>query len=191
MPRQLNLSDSELIDRAMQVFWVSGYRATTPQTLANELNVSVSTVYNKYGKEELFRQSLESYTKGGPDHCIGFMRSSDKGLEAIREIQYLMIDSLTEGSQPHKCLVVNTVIEMRDTLPDIKEIYHDYFKGFREAYKVALERAHTLGEIKNRERIPEYVELIVGILFALNVLSKLHDNAHMRRYVDQQLALIT
>lgn len=190
MPRRLRISEPELINTAMRVFWRTGYRATTPKKLANELNVSVSTIYNKYGKEELFLQSLAHYIKGGPDYCIHTMHNSKEGLNAIRDIQYLMIEALTQGNQPDKCLVVNTIIELRDTLPNIKGIYLDFFKRFREAYEVALHRAYALGEIEYKEKIPAYVELIIGIQFALNILHKVNDKNDLIRYVDQQLALI-
>ena len=190
MPRRLSISEPELINTAMKVFWRTGYRATTPKKLANELNVSVSTIYNKYGKEELFLQSLAHYIKGGPDYCLQTMHNSKEGLNAIRDIQYLMIDALTQGNQPDKCLIVNTVIELRDTLPNVKEIYFDFFKRFREAYEVALNRAYDLGEIENKENIPAYVELIIGIQFALNILHKVKDKDGLKSYVDQQFALI-
>ena len=85
---------------------------------------------------------------------------------------------------------MNTVIELRDTLPNIKEVYFDFFKRFRDAYEVALHRAYALGEIERKEKIPSYIELIIGIQFALNILHKVSDKEELTRYVDQQLSLL-
>ena len=61
MSRQLKFSNEQVLERAMLTFWANGYRATSPQMLAHHLEISVSSVYNKYGKDGLFLAGINKY----------------------------------------------------------------------------------------------------------------------------------
>jgi len=105
MPKNIDISFSDLIQKAQMLFWVNGFKAVTPEDLANELNVSVSTIYNKYGKDYLFVEALNNYVSSFSDPTLRAMRESDKGLETFREVFYQLIDALLDGGFPKSCLI--------------------------------------------------------------------------------------
>ena len=190
MSRQIRITNEQVINEAMQMFWSNGYRATSPQMLAQKLDISVSSIYNKYGKEELFIEGINKYIKDISGACIQMVKDSDEGIGIIRNLQYMIVDAFTTSTNPQKCFVSSTAVELRNTFPKYTNIFQPLFTELRETYRIALERAYALGELKNRSKIPEYVDLSMGIIFALSVLKRIQDREQLRVFVDQQLALM-
>lgn len=190
MPRQIKITNEQVIDQAMVMFWANGYRATSPQMIAEKLDISVSSVYNKYGKDELFLEGVQKYIRDISGGCIQMVNDSLEGKEVVSALQYMIIDSFTSSAAPQKCFVSSTAVELRNTFPEYTNIFQPLFVELRETYRIALERGYTLGEIKNASKIPGYVDLIMGIVFALSILKRTQNKEQLRAFVDQQMALI-
>jgi hypothetical protein len=118
------------------------------------------------------------------------MRDSDKGLETFRDVFYQLIDALLDGGFPKSCLMVNTVVELKSDMEELNHLYDKYFKNIRKSYTVVLERAYNLKEIKNYQKIPDYVEFLLGVIFGLSVLYKVKTREELRMHIDEQLSLI-
>jgi TetR/AcrR family transcriptional repressor of nem operon len=190
MPKHLDMPFSEIVQKAQMLFWINGFKAVSPEDLANALNVSVSTIYNKYGKDLLFLEALNSYVSSFSDPTLKAMRDSDKGLETFRDVFYRLIDALLDGAFPKSCLMVNTIVELKNDMPELNQLYDQYFKNIRKSYTVVLERAYKQKEIKNSERIPDYVEFLLGVIFGLSILYKVKTREELRAHIDEQLSLI-
>ncbi len=190
MPKTINHSFPEMVQKAQRLFWINGFKAVTPEELAAELNVSVSTIYNKYGKDYLFIEALSLYVSSFSDPTLRVMRQSEKGIETFRQVFYQLIDALIDGGFPKSCLMVNTIVELRDDLPELRPLYDSYFKNIRKSYAQVLKRAYERKEIMHAEQIPQYTEFLLGIIFGLSVLYKIKTREQLRIYVDNQLALL-
>ena len=127
MAHTLKSSYSDLVEKAQYLFWVRGYKSVTPQDLAEHLQVSTSTIYNKYTKEMLFVDSLKLYIDSCSDPVLCQIRESEQGMESFREFFYKLIDALLDKTFPRSCLIVNTVVEIRDENASITELYERYF----------------------------------------------------------------
>ena len=55
---------------------------------------------------------------------------------------------------------------------------------------IVLEKAVQLGQIKRADRISEYADFLLGIIFSMSILYKIRDRESLRVYIDEQLALI-
>ena len=108
----------------------------------------------------------------------------------VFEIRKSQLDALIEKTFPKSCLMVNTVVELRNENKEVVERYHKYFDSLIESYRIVLTKAFKLGQIKNESKIDEYAEFVLGIIFALAVLYKIHDKAYLQNYIDEQLAFI-
>ena len=190
MPRTLNSSYPDLVKKAQQLFWEKGYKTVSPKELAGHLDVSVSTIYNKYTKEMLFLDALEDYVVSCSDPVLCEIRESSYGIESFRTFFYKLIDALITRTFPRSCLIVNTVVELRDEEPQVTEIYKRYFGNMIDSYKIVLKRAVSLNEIKHPERIDEYAEFLVGVIFGLGILYKIKSREELEQYVDEQLSLL-
>lgn len=190
MPQTLSQSYDELVSKAQGLFWHEGYKGVSAKQLAEHLDVSVSTIYNKYTKEMLFIDSIEFYIKTWSDPFLSQLREKEEGLDSLKWFFYALIDALLTKTFPRSCLMVNTVVELRNENTEITGIYKRYFDALIESYDVVLEKAIANGEIKHPERKDEYAEFLLGIIFTLAILYKIHDRETLIKYVDERLSFI-
>ena len=97
MPRVLNDSYEDLVEKAQEIFWLKGYKGVSVKGLSDHLNVSQSVIYNKYSKDLLFISSLDYYTSTYSDPFLKNLRESTEGLESLRQFFYAVIEALLEG----------------------------------------------------------------------------------------------
>jgi len=190
MPRTLNNTYIELVQKAQYLFWVKGFKGVTSEDLAEHLKVSVSTIYNKYTKDLLFIDALEDYVISISDPILTEIRNSNKGLDSFRDFFYTLIDALLNKTFPKSCLMVNTVVELRHEQDLVSDVYKRYFGNMKESYRVVLKRAAGLNELKYPERIEKYTEFLIGVIFGLSILYKIKTREELREYIDEQISMI-
>lgn len=190
MPRTLNQSYPELVKKAQYLFWMKGFKAVSNDDLVKHLNVSKSTIYNKYTKDMLFMDALNDYVVKLSDPVLAEVRNSNKGMETFTDFFYMLIDGLLNKTFPKSCLMVNTVVELRNEQKQVTEVYERYFGNMKASYKAALERAIAKNELKYPEKIDEYTEFLLGIIFGLAILYKTKTRDELRTHIGEQLSFI-
>lgn len=190
MPQTLNQSYEQLVEKAQLLFWTLGYKGVKSKQLAEHLDVSASTIYNKYTKDMLFMDSIGYYTSNYSDPFLSQLRNTDGGLDSLKDFFYALIDALLDKTFPKSCLMVNTVVELRNTNEDVVEVYKKYFGTLVDSYKIVLDKAIALGQIQHPEKKEEYAEFLLGIIFSMSILYKIKQKEELRQYIDEQLAFI-
>lgn len=190
MARELSNSYDQLVEKAQEIFWIHGFKGISSKELAEHVGVSASTIYNKYSKEMLFMDSLDYYTSNYSDPFLQQLRETTEGLESLKAFFYSIIEALLNKSFPKSCLMVNTVVEMRNANRDIINLYENYFETLTDSYKVVLSKAFALGQIKDEKSIDTYAEFLLGIIFSLSILYKIKPKEELQAYINEQLDFI-
>jgi TetR/AcrR family transcriptional repressor of nem operon len=189
MPRILENSYDELVEKAQEIFWLKGFKGVSVQNLSQYLNVSQSILYNKYSKDELFLDSLDYYTSNYSDPFLKQLRETTDGLDSLKDFFYKLIDALLDKTFPKSCLMVNTVVELRNENKDVTKRYDRYLNVLKDSYKVVLKKAYKLGQIKDQNKIDGYAEFLLGLIFTLSILYKLKPIEELHQYIDEELSL--
>ena len=190
MAHTLKTTYPELVKKAQYLFWVKGYKSVSNEDLAKHLEVSVSTIYNKYTKEMLFIDALDSYVVSLSDPIMCNIRESKEGLQSLKGFFYMLIEALLDKTFPRSCIMVNTVVELRKENNEVSDIYDRYFSNMRASYLTVLKRAVEMDEIKKPEKIEQYADFIVGMIFGISIYYKIKSKEELFLYIDEQLALI-
>lgn len=190
MPKVINSQDPEFKTKSMLLFWSKGYNSVSPEDLSEHLEVSVSTIYNKLGKDLLFVDALQHYVSLEGDPTMESLRNAPDGREALKRIFYPLVDVLKDGTLPSSCFMINTVVELKTQITEVNRIYEYYFNLLDRSFKEVLERMHRLGEIESLERVPEYVQFLQSMAFGLSTLHKIKSKQELYEHVDEQLSLL-
>ena len=190
MPRVLNQTYDELVEKAQELFWLKGFKGVSVKELSEYLNISPTTIYNKYSKDQLFLDSLDYYTSNYSDPFLKQLRGTTEGLHSLKEFFYTLIDALLDKTFPRSCLMVNTVVELRNENDNVVRRYDDYMSVLEDSYKVVLEKAYALGQIKDRNKINDYAQFLLGVIFSISILYKLKPKEELRQYIDEELSFI-
>lgn len=190
MPKSLNNSYEELVEKAQEYFWLKGFKGVSIKNLSEHLNVSPTVIYSKYSKDLLFLDSLDYYTSNYSDPFLKQLRETTEGLESLKDFFYTLIDALLDKTFPRSCLMVNTVVELRNENKDVVLRYDKYLRVLKDSYKLVLEKAYDLGQFSKKNKIDEYAEFLLGIIFSLSILYKLRSKEELQQYINEELSFI-
>jgi TetR/AcrR family transcriptional repressor of nem operon len=147
MARTKEFDESEVLGRAMEVFWHRGYAQTSFSDLVKALGVSRQSLYDTYGdKQALFRASLTRYVDQA---CNMVQRKLDRP-GSIREIMTEVLDSLAEGAcegESAGCFMVNSMVELTPLDPSTRALAERYARNVEGAIASRLSAAQRKGEI--------------------------------------------
>jgi AcrR family transcriptional regulator len=190
MARVLSQSYPQLVEKAQEIFWLHGYKGISSKELAEHIGVSTSTIYNKYSKEMLFMDSIDYYTSNYSDPFLQQLRETTEGLYSLKEFFYTLIEALRNKTFPKSCLMVNTVLEMRNENQEIVDRYDKYFDQLKSSYIIVLQKAYALDQIKDEQDIDKYAEFLLGMIFSLSILYKIKSKKELQLYIDEQIQFI-
>jgi AcrR family transcriptional regulator len=96
----------EALDRALQVFWRSGYEGATMTDLTGAMGINPPSLYAAFGnKEGLFRQALDRYVAGRAEFL-----SEASGAPTARAVAERLLcgtaEFLSNRRHPRGCLLV-------------------------------------------------------------------------------------
>lgn len=134
MARSRNFDEQEILDKAIELFKVRGYRGTTPEDLVNTLGISRSSLYNTFGdKHSLLLKSLHRYYEKTVVSLEQIVASTKEPLAGIRLIFKLSIGGTYPGGIPQGCFLINSIIEFGPDEPTAVEIVQKSIDATRGA----------------------------------------------------------
>ena len=158
--RPRGFDEAEVLDRAVDLFWRSGYRNTTTRDLEAALGISQSSLYNAFGsKQGLMQAALDRYESMTTTALLEPLEQAEHGLDAIGSF----FDSLTRwvsGAGRRGCMIINLMAEEGGKDSMVNQRTTAYRNRVRNALHDALRRA-----VAADEATPGYVELRADLLF--------------------------
>ena len=168
MARTKEFDRERALERAMQVFWVKGYTATSLDDLLEATGIGRQSLYDTFGsKRELFGEAIHRYIdRSAESHaCIA---TSESPRRAIREMFEAIIDE-GPASQRRGCFGVNTTVELAPHDPDIAKLIAARQRALEDHLYAGLERAKQLGELPRGKDSRGLARFLIGALQGLRV----------------------
>jgi len=133
MPRPKTFDVDDVLDRAVDLFWVNGFAATSMEDLVNHLGINRGSLYSTFGsKQELYERSLERYLTSGQHR---FAEKITDPAIPLREALSALLTSSAKKTDHRGCLLVNTTMERNAT--DERSL-HMTSKGFDELRAILI-----------------------------------------------------
>jgi TetR/AcrR family transcriptional repressor of nem operon len=145
MARTKEFDEHKILDRAVELFWVKGYNATSAQDLVDNLGISRSSLYDTFGdKHSLFVKALLQYRKERVDPVIN-QQSSVEDVEAYIRFFFESVKNEAIGVNSTKgCFVINSAVELAPVDSEIaaiaNSIMHDTEKALCNVIKIGQEK---------------------------------------------------
>ena len=133
MPRPKTFDVDHVLDRAVDLFWVNGYAATSIEDLVNHLGINRGSLYSTFGsKQGLYELALERYLTTGRQR---FAEKITDPAIPLREALSALLTSSARRTDHRGCLLVNTTMERNAT--DERSL-HLTSKGFDELRAILI-----------------------------------------------------
>jgi TetR/AcrR family transcriptional repressor of nem operon len=113
MARTKDFDESEVLNKAVSVFWLKGYNGTSMQDLVDSLGISRSSLYDTYGdKHTLYLKALEFYQNTSGSAMYNIATNATSSREAIKQLLELVVNNLLSDKQHKGCFMVNAEVEV-------------------------------------------------------------------------------
>lgn len=160
-----------MLERAVDLFWRSGYRSTTTRDLEAALGISQSSLYNAFGsKRGLMGAAMERYESRVGETLLGPLESSSGELVEIHQFFDKLVETIT-ATDRQGCMIINLMAEDDSVDSPLTERITAYRDRIRAALRTSLQRGVESGTIEPG-RLDERADLLFAVILGLNVLAK-------------------
>jgi TetR/AcrR family transcriptional regulator, copper-responsive repressor len=181
----------EALDRAMRLFWRSGYEATSISDLTKAMGITPPALYGAFGdKKRLFLEAVQRYEQG--PGCFGQKALTQEPTAelAIRGLLLGAVASFADPKNPRGCLVVLGATNCAAESLDIADALADRRRAAEQAVRARIAAGKNAGELSDQADVDALAGVVTATLYGLAV--KARDGApraRLRRIVEQVMAL--
>lgn len=169
MARPRQFDRNQALQRALGVFWMKGYAATSMSDLQRALGIGRQSLYNTFGgKHELFTEALELYLRRNRE-MVDRLLIPEQGLDAIGA--YLTATAENMGTYPRKaCFLFNTSVELGPHDAETRTRLEGGLDGMKRGFAGCLAHARQAGDLATATddaRLAVFLTAQVGGMAAL------------------------
>jgi TetR/AcrR family transcriptional regulator, transcriptional repressor for nem operon len=191
MPRNKSYNENEVLERAMNVFWINGYEATSVRLLEKEMGINQFSIYSSFSsKKKLFIESIRSYREHVKQNVYQTLLREDAGMKELEDYLYKTANKKRKAGISRGCLVVNTAAELGSSDEGIAAEVNGYFNFIREMLGKVLKTAVAKGEISPDTDIEKQSAFFLGVMQGLSVASRTADTGQLNDFVSVALKQI-
>lgn len=170
--RPRTFDESEVLDRAVDLFWRKGYAATSVGDLISHMGINRQSLYNTFGdKRQLFLKALERYRDRRSDELLGLLEGEDASLGAIRDF-FGVIESFLCVKDPSACMMGKCSLEVGMADAEVGAHLKAHMEGMEKAFEGAIRRAIEKGEVKEVDEPHALACMLTTTTHGLGVLAR-------------------
>jgi TetR/AcrR family transcriptional repressor of nem operon len=148
MARPQEFETAEVLDRAMELFWLQGYEATSLQDLLDHMGIGRQSLYNTFGdKRQLFLAALDRYADTCCQDTMSRLQHPEAGVHAIHEHFEDLVSTCCKSGPRRACLIANTAMELAPHDDEIAKWVKGRLESIVGAFENAVANALASGEI--------------------------------------------
>jgi TetR/AcrR family transcriptional regulator, transcriptional repressor for nem operon len=173
MGRAKGFDETEVLERAMQLFWSQGYEETPLPELLTAMGISRQSLYDTFGnKRALFLRTIEHYRATQLSHALELLGRDGSPRENIEAVLGFFAD-LAADARGRGCLVANALVEVAHRDPELASLLEGTLDLLRDGLRAALERAREHGEIPADRNPASLARALTNAMIGMAVTGKL------------------
>lgn len=187
MPRNKTYDDELVLEKAMNVFWIHGYEATSVRLLEKEMGINQFSIYSTFrNKKNLFISSLHKYREFVIKNRFQPLLQDGAGLTELN--RFFKNASIARSNDVKKgCLIVNTAGEIGDKDPEIAREVNLYYNFIRDLLLRVLKNAVENKEIPANTDVEKQASFFLGVMQGISVAHKTMDKSQLADFIDVAL----
>ncbi|NDV10621.1 TetR/AcrR family transcriptional regulator [Rhodococcus sp. IEGM 248] len=178
MGRPMRFETDAAIDKAMDLFWLQGYAATTPQQLAVEMGIGKGSLYNTFGsKHALFLRALRRYSEMRLEYLTDLFAAPGPSRPRL-EVAMSVLAGV--GEHRRGCVMVNAAAELGTVDDEVNRIADELFTGIETIFRHTIVQGQESGEFdRGRSAADIAARQLLASVIGLSVLAKSGDRPEM------------
>ncbi|MBV7507916.1 TetR/AcrR family transcriptional regulator [Bacillus sp. sid0103] len=173
MARSKEYEESEVLDKAMRLFWEQGYEKTSMSDLVEHMGIHRRSMYDTFGdKHTLFLNVMDRYSDKLSADLANGVKLSKTATEALQFIFEFMIRLNIDEDLPSGCLLVNSAVELAARDVDVDTKSTQSFISAEQALKEIILWGQRDGEFTSDYDAEELAEYLHNALVGIRVLAR-------------------
>jgi TetR/AcrR family transcriptional repressor of nem operon len=173
MARTKDFDEAEVLNKAVNIFWLKGYNGTSMQDLVDGLGISRSSLYDTYGdKHTLFIKALESYQCLNSQKFREIITGDQPAKETIKQLLEYVINSLLNDKSQKGCFMVNAEVEVALHDKQVSEMIQKNDQQIEEAFYMVVKNGQNKGEIANHQDARALARFMFNTIKGVQVTAK-------------------
>ena len=165
MPRLKSRSRSEILDRALDLFWRNGFAASSLDDLVRATGTTRHTLYLEFGnKDRLFEACLRDYSDKVVTPAFAQVEDGNSGLADIAGYFEYQIRRAEAGGLPGTgCLMANTMTERAPHSAEAASLVNGHLDRLQSGFTRALMQAvpEPARSHKAEQRVRDHAQALV------------------------------
>jgi AcrR family transcriptional regulator len=181
MARKKEYNAEVVVEKAMQLFWINGYKTTSMQMLAQEMGINKFSIYASFGnKQGLFIESLKCY-KRGISNTLNTLINAQNGIKAIKQFFYDSVNFNSNGHNIKGCFVTNTYNEFSESED---EIIRAQMTSFMNALKLIIIEKLRTDKTKSNETVLQQANFLLLAKHGLAAAARVNSSKEIEDYIE-------
>ena len=106
MGRPREFDETEVLDRALEVFWRKGYEGASVEDLVQATGLSRASLYGAFGdKDKLFERAIERYREHSAD-IAAIVAAAPTATEGLQLVLHTVLSNSCSRSGPRGCFLL-------------------------------------------------------------------------------------
>ena len=171
--RPKSFDETEVLGRAMDLFWEFGYSALSVSELLAHMGISRQSLYDSFGsKRGLFVRAVHHYRDTQLANALALLERDAPPLENVKSVMRYFED-LANDRRCRGCLVANTLVELGPDDAEIAQLLQATLDLLQGGLEGALRAARERGELPPTKSPREVSRALLNALIGLAVAGKL------------------
>ncbi len=173
MARPKEFDPTQVLDKAVELWWYKGYEGTSVQDLTHHLGIGRGSLYDTYGdKHSLYLAALDRYSELQKAQFAILLEQSASIREFLAQAFEQLIAAARTDPQCRGCFITNATTEMAGLDPDVAQRVAANRDQLIAVFATALAQAQQHGEIAARHQPEALAAFFFSVFQGLQVLLK-------------------
>ncbi|HTH83136.1 MAG TPA: TetR/AcrR family transcriptional regulator [Mucilaginibacter sp.] len=192
MARTKDFDEDDVLKKAVDLFWLKGYNATSMQDLVDGLGISRSSLYDTYGdKHTLFIKALESYQNANTGQMCKIVSSGKPAKQTMRVLLEMIVNELLCDTNHKGCFMVNAEVEVAPHDEKVNQIICANDQQVEDAFYLVIKKGQENGEIKNPQDARALARFTFNTVKGIRVTAKsTNDKAVFEDIINMALSVL-
>ncbi len=177
MPRAKQFKESEILEKAMELFWEKGFHATSMQNLVTHLGINRASLYDTFGgKEELFNKAFGEYRKTTQEMLKKLFEQEESVRQGFTMLFDKAIDESITDEARKGCFVVNTTTELIPGDETIRQVLNTNKSEVENLFVSYIQKGIDKGEFSPSKDAQSIGHMLYTLYSGLRVVAKVDSN---------------
>lgn len=180
MARTKAFDETEVIDRALAMFWQQGYEATSVRDLLSHAGISSSSLYATFGdKHELFCAALDRYRALEREQFAAILADSQAIRPTLNDLYATLIDTLLLDDGSRGSFTLNAAIELGGRDLPVLDRLRQHFDDVCGMLASRLAEAQARGEINAVTPAADLARYLLFGLYSLATMARIYPDREL------------